>query len=340
MNDNKICFDYALMIACDIANEVIDLCKNNKNTTKYNPKLLEYLKNKPNSTFYISSPIDHYDQIDDTNTEKRNDCNICLYVDDSPITLITTNYNIDDNQRLNYNYYPVDDEKFSDILSCDNFYLLNASDYGLYLVSDNDTYTISYPISENKNFMEDVKKLNIVNNKISKDVLDLELLNKTTLNINVKDYSNKINQDVLTSINNCLKNEENNYADCQLLGPIYIYQYYFSTLNNIEVCDYNVENDNYYFKLVKDNKVIGYISYDSFDEEVQFYDELNEADKIEKDIKAYYVNLVDVGFIYADKVIDEKPEEVSYSYLDKVVLKAIQEKIKKDNPSYNQYSLF
>ena len=323
---NKMCFDYANIIACDIANELLDITKNNKKTTKYNSNILDYLKKNTNNTFYITNPIDRYEQIDDTKTEKKDDCNIVLSVDNLPICLISTNYDIDDNKRLSYNYYLIEDNKFKDIVSSDSFYILNASDYGLYIVNDNDYYTISYPLSENNNFMEDVKKLNISLNKVNKDILDLDLLDKTNININIKDYDYSINEDILNSINSYLL--DNDYKDCKLIGSIPNYQYYFSSLNNIEVVDYDRENDSYHFKLVKDNKVLGHISYDSFDEEVEIYEDISEADN-------YYVNLVGVGHVYIDKVVSEDNE--SYSYIDDIVIKAIQEKIKKDKSSFNEY---
>ena len=326
-NINKMCFDYASIIACDMANELIELSKNNKSTTKYSKNLLDYLKNNPNRTFYISSPIDRYEQVDENNVEYKDDCNIVLYVDDLPISIITTNYNIDDNQRLSYNYYLIDDDKFKKIISSNKFYILNASDYGLYMVNDNDYYTISYPISENNNFMEDVKKLNVSINSINKNVLDLDLLNKTTFNINIHDYDYIVSEDTLSIINSYLKDNDSKYLGCELIGSIPQYQYYFSNLNNIEVCDYDRENEAYHFKIVKDSKVLGYLSYDSFDEDIQIYEELNEADKADDSSNTNYVNLVNVGYIFADKVIDENPQEASYSYLDKIVIKAIQEKL-------------
>ena len=84
--------------------------------------------------------------------------------------------------------------------------------------------------------------------------------------------------------------------------------------------------------LIKDNDVKGCLYYDSFDEE----DGVN-INQLELNFdNAYFVDLSDVGFVFEDRIVSEQQ---SYSLLDQLVIKKIQNKISNDKPSFNTYDL-
>ena len=315
------------IIACDIANEIIELNKNNKESSEYSKRVFDYLKQNKNPLFYLSNRIDRYDQVDETNVKGRENssCHV-LYVDDLPIVLITSDIREESVNKLDYYYYSVDDDKFLDILSSDSFYLINANDYGFYLVNDNDCYGVSQTI--NDEFMNQFKKLNISINKVNKEKLDLELIDKTDLNNSIKDYDD-VDDSVVTLINNHMKENEE-LSDCILFGPITSYQYSFTHNNTIEVCDYGRENNAYCFGLIKNSTIKAFINYDRFDDEIT----INPISDLKYD-GSYFVNLSDVGYVYEDRISNE----TSYSLLKQLIITKLQEKITKEKPVFKIYDL-
>lgn len=315
------------IIACDIANEIIELNKNNKESSEYSKRVFDYLKQNKNPLFYLSNRIDRYDQVDETNVKERENssCHV-LYVDDLPIVLITSDIREESVNKLDYYYYSVDDDKFLDILSSDSFYLINANDYGFYLVNDNDCYGVSQTI--NDVFMNQFKQLNISINKVNKEILDLELIDKTDFIISIKDYDD-VDDSVLTSIKNHMKENEE-LSDCILFGPITSYQYSFTHNNTIEVCDYGRENDAYCFGLIKNSTIKAFINYDRFDDEIT----INPISDLKYD-GSYFVNLSDVGYVYEDRISNK----TSYSLLKQLIITRLQEKITKEKPVFKTYDL-
>jgi len=322
--------ELAMIIACDIANEILELSKNNIVTTKYDQEVFDHLKHN-DPTFYISSQIGRYDQIDERNVKERvNNYSHILYVDDLPITLITTDIREEDSDKLSYNYYPLDDDKCLDIISSDCFYLLNANDFGFYLINDNDYYPISPSPFLDDRFMDQVKELNISINKVDRGALDLTLIDKKGINIHIKDFD-KIDDPKLTLIKDRIKESEEELPD-MLFGPIPLYQYYFTSGDNIEVCDHNRENGSYCFGTVNDSKVKSLVYYDGFEDEI----EIDDIPEMQYD-GSYFVSLSDVGYVFADRIIVN--DGTSYSLLDRSVANKIQKKIIKERPVFETYDL-
>ena len=335
---------FAAIIACDKANEIMELYKNNKRSSKYDDQLFDYLKsNNGEGTFYLSSKIDRYVQEDERTAEKQeNDPYFVLYIDEHPVFLIRAQANEDPDQKWEYYDYPVNDKKLVDLIRTGKFYVLNASNYGLYLIGENDYYPISGSPFEEENFLEQVKKLNISlsDMKIEKNILDLNLIGN--LKVTVKDYDyNTLSETDIENIRKYMEDNGEDFKGCTLIGPIPMYQYGFTSLNEIEVCDNNRENDSLCFKLVNNNKVTGYLHYDPYDDgcDSQIEYDPNEADKAEKDIYKYYESLSPLGYIFADKILCENTDDPDYSLIDKKIAEKIQSKIKEEERKFNEYSI-
>ena len=335
---------FAAIIACDKANEVMELYKNNKRSSKYDDQLFDYLKsNDGEGTFYLSSKIDRYVQEDEKTAEKQeNDSYFVLYFDELPVCMIRTQANEDPDQKWEYYDYLINEKKFIDLIKTNKFYVLNASNYGLYLIGENDYYPISGSPFEEEIFFEQVKKLNIsvADMKIEKNKLDLNLIDDLKVSVKEYDYDTLSESDI-ENIQKYMEDNGEDFKGCTLIGPIPMYQYGFTSLNEIEVCDVNRENDSLCFKLVKDNKVGGYLHYDPYDDgsDSQIEYDPNEADKAEREIYKYYVNLSPLGYIFTDKIVYENTDDPDYSLINKKVAEKIQSKIKEAERKFNEFSL-
>ena len=332
---NEMNLSFAEIIACDIANEIIDLNKDNKTSDKYNTEVFELLNHNNNLPFYLSDNIDAYEQIDETNVKIKEDYHYyVLYLDRLPICIISTNLSNEETNRWSYNIYSLNDQQAINIIDGNKYCLLSALDYGLYLIDDkNNYYIVSYPMPADRDISQTLTDLNINVGNITKNILDIELLNKKDIEVNIKQYDyNVINESDLTIIKEYLKNNEEHLLGCHLIGPIPRYQYYFASLDNIVVCDFDKENDSYLFELIKDNKCEGLLYYDSFEGE----DGIAVNDIKINDNHSYFVDLADVGYVFEDNIISD---EQSYSLIDKLVIKQIQKKIKDDKSSFNTYDL-
>ena len=337
-NDNtaNTNFEYAEMLACDMANEISYLGKNNISSSRYDHSVIELYKQSADPIFYLSDQIDRYVQTDKTKAERQEKYySYLLYLDEYPLCIINTDTSDEENQKWDYTVYPVEDERCASIIATGRFYMLNGDDYGLYLVGDDDYYTLAHPLSENKEFMSDVRKLGITTKNINRQVLDLGLIDKNSIQVNIRKYENDLfDESALSIIADYLKENEEDLAGGKLIGPIFRYQYYFSSLNSIEACDYNVENETFSFRLLKDGKIKAELYYDSFEESVDVRP-VEETD----DTDTYFVNLSEVGNVYVDKVLCEDPQAISYSKIDKMVTEKIQNMIRNDKPSFKVYDL-
>ena len=328
---------YASIIACDKANEILELYRKGKRSSKYDDQIFDHLSSDTGK-FFLSSNIDRYIQEEDK-TEKKQDYFV-LYLDELPVCLIRAQANEDPDQKWEYYDYPINDEKCVDLIKTGKVYVLNASNYGLYMIGENDYYPISPSPFEEENFFEQVKKLNIAfGDKLEKNELDLGLLNN--LNVEIKEYDYEaLNESDIEVILNWANDNGEEIKGCTLIGPIPQYQYGFTSLNRIEVCDYNRENDSLCFKLVKDNKVTGYLHYDPYDDgcDSQISYDPNEADKAEKDIHKYYAELSPL-YIFEDKIVEENADDPDYSLIGRTVAENIQAKIKEEGRKFNDYKL-
>ena len=331
---SQLNLSYARIIAADLSNEILELYRSVKRSSRYEDRVFEYLKeHQGEGTFYLSSPIDRYVQIDETKVDKWGyDLNYLLYIDDLPVCLITTNAYEHQNPRWSYQYYPVYDEKSFDVIASERFYLLNTSDAGLYVVNEDDYGTLAVPFFENEDLMEQIKGFDITlsKDKIQKNEVDLDLINKMDLNISINDYDyGAIEESDLTFISDYLKENAEEIADCQLVGPIPHYQYAFSSLNEIEVYDIDQEMGISHFRLVKNGQTAAYLDYYRFEEEkeVQISYDLNESDEAGKDVCSYSVYLYPVAYIFSDEIINEHPEDLYYTPIDRMVAEKIQQKI-------------
>ena len=334
-NLKEMSLSFARIIACDVANEIVSLSKDNKTDEQYNPEVFNYLKQNDNPVFYISDRIDAYDQIDDVNIRIKEDYhNYLLFLDSIPVCIISNNLSNQETNIWSYNIHYLNDPNVREIIDGGNYCLLSALDYGVYLVDNkSDYYTISYPIPDGKDINETLKGLGIVTASKEKNKLDLDLIDKSNLKVNIKDYDyNCITADDITNISNYLKNNQRELLECKIIGPVARYQYNFSSLDSIEVCDFDRENNSYMFILAKDNAVKGYLYYDLFDKE----DGINIYEVESVLNNSYFVELANVGIVYEEKIVADKQ---TYSLLDKLVIKEIQNKIRNDKPSLNIYDL-
>ena len=334
-NLKEMSLSFARIIACDVANEIVGLSKDNKTDEQYNPEIFDYLKKNDNPVFYISDRIDAYDQIDDVNIRVKEDYhNYLLFLDSIPVCIISNNLSNQETNIWSYNIHYLNDPNASKIIDGGNYCLLSALDYGVYLVDNkSDYYTISYPIPDGKDINETLKGLGIVTASKEKNKLNLDLIDKSNLKVNIKDYDyNCITAEDITNISNYLKNNQGELLECKIHGPVARYQYNFSSLDSIEVCDFDRENNSYMFILAKDNVVKGYLYYDLFDKKdgINIYEVESVLDN------SYSVELANIGFVYEEKIVADKQ---TYSLLDKLVIKEIQNKIRNDKPSLNTYDL-
>ena len=333
---------YAQILACDKANEILELYRRGKRNSRYDNQIFDCLDRlNGEGKFYLSSKIDRYVQTDETKAEKQEtDPYFILYLDELPICMIRTEINNDPAEKWDYYDYPVSGTKCFDLIKTGKVYVLNASNYGLYLIGENDYYPLSPSAFEEGNFFDQVKKLNIgfANMKIDKNELDLDLIG--VLKISIKDYDYSVNKTDLSNIKRYMEDNGEETDDCSLIGPVPLYQYGFTSIDQIEVCDNNRENGSMMFKLVRSGKVIGYMHYDPYDDgcESQIESEANEADKTEKDINKYYVSLSPLGYIFKDCIVVENKEDPDYSPIDRMVAEKIQEKIK-EGSMFNVYQL-
>ena len=338
---SQLNLSYARIIAADLSNEILELYRSGKRSSRYEDRVFEYLKeHQGEGTFYLSSPIDRYVQIDETKVDKWGyDLNYLLYIDDLPVCLITTNAYEHQDPRWSYQYYPVYDEKSFDVIASERFYLLNTSDAGLYVVNEDDYGTLAVPFFENEDLMEQIKGFDITlsKDKIQKNEVDLDLINKMDLNISINDYDyGAIEESDLTFISDYLKENAEEIADCQLVGPIPHYQYAFSSLNEIEVYDIDQEMGISHFRLVKNGQTAAYLDYYRFEEEkeVQISYDLNESDEARKDVCSYSVYLYPVAYIFSDEIINEHPEDLYYTPINRMVAEKIRQKIISETPAY------
>ena len=331
---SQLNLSYAQIIACNMANEIIELHNAGRRSFQYDSRVFDYLEeHQGEGTFYLSSAIDRYVQMDETKVEKwPHDLNYLLYVDDFPICLITTNAYESEGSRWSYQHYPIYEKNSFDVISSERFYLLSTSDTGLYIVNKENYGTLAVPFFENEDLMKQIKGFDITlsKDKIQKNEVDLDLINKMDLNISINDYDyGAIDESDLTFISDYLKENAEEIADCQLVGPIPEYQYAFSSLNDINVYDPDKENDIQLFRIVKDNQPVAYLRYQpsSEDYKVLISYDLNEADQAGKDPYSYFVYLFPVGYIFADEIIVEKSEGLYYGMIDRIVTNKLQRKI-------------
>lgn len=338
---SQLNLSYVKIIASDLSNEILELYRSGKRSSRYESRVFDYLdEHQGEGTFYLSSPIDRYVQMDETKVDKwRYDLNYLLYIDDLPVCLITTNVYEHENPRWSYQYYPVYDEKSFDVIASERFYLLNTSDAGLYVVNEDDYGTLAVPFFENEDLIEQIRGFDITlgNDEIQKSEVDLDLINKMDLNISINDYDyGAIDESDLTFISDYLKENAEEIADCQLIGPIPHYQYAFSSLNDIEVYDADQEMGISHFRLVKNGQTVAYLDYYRFEEEkeVQINYDLNESDGAGKDAYSYSVYLYPVGYIFSDEIINEHPEDFYYTPIDRMVADKIQHKLINEDMSF------
>ncbi|MBR4461084.1 MAG: hypothetical protein IKS51_00655 [Erysipelotrichaceae bacterium] len=331
---SQLNLSYAKIIASDLSNEILELYQNGKRSSRYENRVFDYLEEHQGEvTFYLSSAIDRYVQMDETKVDKwRYDLNYLLYIDDLPICLITTNAYEHQNPRWSYQYNPVYDDKCFDVIASERFYLLNTSDAGLYVVNEEDYGTLAVPFFENESLKEQIKVFDITLGKvkIQKNEVDLDLINKMDLNISINDYDyDVLDESDLSFISDYLKENAEELTDCQILGPIPHCQYAFSSLNEIEVYDTDQEMGIYHYRLVRNGQTAAYLSYYRFEEEKEVYlgYDLNESDEVGKDAYAYSVYLYPVGYIFSDEIINEHPEDLYYTPIDRMVAEKIQQKI-------------
>ena len=331
---SQLNLSYAKIIASDLSNEILELYQSGKRSSRYENRVFEYLEeHQGEGTFYLSSPIDRYVQMDETKVDKwRYDLNYLLYIDDLPICLITTNAYEHQNPRWSYQYYPVYDETSLDVIASERFYLLNTSDAGLYVVNEDDYGTLAVPFFENEDLMEQIRGFDITlsKDKIQKNEVDLDLINKMDLNISINDYDyDALNESDLSFISDYLKENAEELTDCQIVGPIPHCQYAFSSLNEIEVYDADQEMGIYHYRLVRNGQTAAYLDYYRFEDEkeAQISYDLNESDEAGKDAYAYSVYLYPVGYIFSDEIINEHPEDLYYTPIDRMVAEKIQQKI-------------
>ena len=341
-NTDRLALAYARILACDKANEILKLHAEGKRSSRYDDQVFDHFDINGEGKFYLSSKIDRYVQKEDGKAEKQNsNPYFLLYLDELPICLIRTDINEEPDQKWGYYDYSISDRKCFDLIETGRFCVLNASNYGLYLIGENDYYPLSPSAFEEENFFEQIRKLNITfdDKKIEKNELDLNLIGN--INISIKDYDYSLSESDLSNIRQYMEDNGEDTNGCSLIGPIPLYQYGFISEDQIEVCDYDRENGSMLFKLVKGNKVIGYIHYDPYDDgaESQISSDTNEADKAEEDIHKYYANLSPLGYVFADRIIEENEDDPDYSLIDRMVAEKIQAKINEENCKFSVYKL-
>lgn len=334
---------YASIIACDKAREILELYENGKRSARYDDQIFDYLaQQNGKGKFFLSSKIDRYIQEENKTEKQDSDPYFVLYLDELPVCLIRAQANEDPEQNWESYDYPINDKRFSDLIKTGKFYVLNASNYGLYLIGENDYYPVSDSPFEEDDFFSKVKKIGISldDMKIVKNELDLKLIDNLDVEIREYDYDS-LNEENIEQIKNFMEENGEDYKDCCLIGPIPMYQYGFISLNRIEVRDLDRENEAMCFKLVKNDKVVGYMHYDSYDEgsDSQISCDQNEADKAEKDIHKYYASLSPLGYIFEDKIVVEDTDDPDRSPIARTVAENIQRKIKKDGCRFGVYQL-
>ena len=340
--EDQLDLSYARIIACDKANGIMELYREGKRSSGYGNRIFDHLdQNEGKGTFFLSSGIDRYVQKDETKAEKQNDGSYhLLYLDELPLCLIRVETSQDPDQKWTYHDYPLSDEKCFDLIGSGQFCVLNACNFGLYLIAENGYYALSPSPFEEEDFFDQVKKLDIVPDKeIGKCELDLDLIRN--INVSIRDYDYDLSEEDLSYIKKYMKENEEASEGCFLIGPIPQYQYDFVSLNDIEVRDIGRENGCLSFKLVKENEVMGYVHYDPFDEgsDSQIAQEINEADKEEKDIRKYCVSLSPLGHIFEDRIIEEETDDPDRSQIDRMVAEEIQKKIREEGRSFDVYQL-
>ena len=339
---DQLDLSFAGIIACDKANEILELYRKGKRSSRYGDQVFDHLnKSGGKGEFFLSSKIDRYVQTEETKAEKQHsEPYFLLYLDEVPVCLIRTEVSEELDQKWDYYDYPISDKRCCDLVSSGKFYVLNASDYGLYLIGENDYYPLSGSPFEEADFFEQVKKLNISfdDKKIERYDLDLTLIKD--LDVSIRDYDYDVDETVLSNIRNFMEDNGEDIDGCLLIGPVPQYQYGFVSIDHIEVCDVDRENGSLCFKLVKDNQVTGYVHYDPYDDgcESQIEFEANKADENETDILKYYVSLSSLGYIFKDRIIEENKDDPDYSPIDRTVAEKIQAKIK-EGCRFNSYKL-
>ena len=341
--EDALNLSYARIIACDKANEILELYKKGKRSSRYDDRVFDHLDQcDGKGTFFLSSEIDRYVQTEETKSEKRdNNPYFLLYLDEVPVCLIRSGASEDPDQKWEYYDYPIKDARCFDLIGSERFCILNASNYGLYLIAENDYYALSPSPFEEEDFFEQVKKLNLIsdNKGIEKHELDLDLIKD--LNVSVKDYDYTPSEADLSLIRKYMKESTEEIDGCRLIGPVPLYQYGFISANEIEVRDIDRENGALLFKIVRDGKVIGYVHYDPYDEgsDTQIFSEANEADKTEKDIQKYYACLSPLGYVFKDRIVEETADDPDYSLIDRMVAEKIRMKIREKEPGFGVYPL-
>ncbi|MBQ6343535.1 MAG: hypothetical protein IJI41_10465 [Anaerolineaceae bacterium] len=331
---------FVRIIACDKANEIMELFKQGRRSSRYDDQIFDHLEDyNGEGKFFLSSKIDRYVQTDDTKAEKQDsEPYFLLSLDELPICLIRTEVNEDPDQKWDYYDYPVSDSKCCEIFRTGRFCILNASNYGLYLIGENDYYPLSGSPFEEENFFEQVKKLDITfDEKIERYELDPDHVGNIDVSISEYDYSPS--EEDLSNIKRFMEDNGEYSDDYSLVGPVPQYQYGFTSLDQIDVRDLDRENGCLCFKLVKGNEVTGYVHYDPYDDgsESQIDSEINEADKTEKDINKYYAHLSPIGYIFADKIVEENEDDPDHSPLNRMVAEKIRMKIKEEERKFGVY---
>ena len=325
-------YSFAKIIACDIANEIINLHKDNKCSDKYDQRVFDLLQQHQKPEFYLSELVDRYIQVDKTKIDKQEKYySYVLYLEKLPICIINTNIDDSETNRWDHTTYSLNDDKAINIINTDRFYILNADDYGLYLVGDDDYFVLSYPLSENPDFMKEVKQLGIATNTINKNIISTDLINETSFKINIKEYDFVDMDDNFYSL---LKQEHPEYFEKGIIfGPVARYQYYFSDFDTIEVVDFDRENGSFLYGLELNSSIDAFIYYDSFDEELNVDDSLTIPNTLKP-----IVEFSNIAYVSKDKVI-YKNDDVTYSLLDQLVIERLQDKIKNNQNNFNVIDL-
>ena len=173
--------------------------------------------------------------------------------------------------------------------------------------------------------------------KIERYELDPDHVGNIDVSISEYDYSPS--EEDLSNIKRFMEDNGEYSDDYSLVGPVPQYQYGFTSLDQIDVRDLDRENGCLCFKLVKGNEVTGYVHYDPYDDgsESQIDSEINEADKTEKDINKYYAHLSPIGYIFADKIVEENEDDPDHSPLNRMVAEKIRMKIKEEERKFGVY---
>ena len=95
---------FVRIIACDKANEIMELFKQGRRSSRYDDQIFDHLEDyNGEGKFFLSSKIDRYVQTDDTKAEKQDsEPYFLLSLDELPICLIRTEVNEDPDQKWDY----------------------------------------------------------------------------------------------------------------------------------------------------------------------------------------------------------------------------------------------